>query len=280
MQNKETWADLQKRARWDRIFGALAVLVLVLILIISGISSCAKKLKQDEDAEPAANLSGTLPVGETQPTTNAMADNSKAIYLSPSTQEDNVYACDNTVTEEIAMWQIARRVQALLEADGYQVYICGEDDTVMEKVEQGNTLKCGAYVAIHSNSGGESGDGKGTEIFYNSKVSGSMALAEYIYNRVASLTPTEDRGVKDETHRDLYEIANNENACCLLEVEFHDDITTSRWILNHVEELAASICDGIKDYMNNPASYSNYVDNMSNYADSETLPPLSGDGYH
>ncbi|MDE5792592.1 MAG: N-acetylmuramoyl-L-alanine amidase, partial [Oscillospiraceae bacterium] len=217
-QKKETWADLKKRARWDRIFGALAVVLLVLILIISGISSCAKKLKKDNGTEPA-NVQETLPTGEVQSTIGNTADNSKAVFLSPSTQEDNVYACDNTITEENAMWQIARRVQALLEADGYQVYICGEDDTVMDKVQQGNILKCGAYVAIHSNSSGESGDGQGTEIFYNTNISGSQALAEYIYNRVAEFTPTEDRGVKDQTQRDLYEIEKNENACCLLEVE-------------------------------------------------------------
>ncbi|MDE7094436.1 MAG: N-acetylmuramoyl-L-alanine amidase, partial [Oscillospiraceae bacterium] len=245
-QKRETWEDLKKRARWDRIFGALAVFLLVLILIISGISSCAKKLKQDDDTTPA-NVDETLPTGETNYMAGTTVDNSMAVFLSPSTQEDNVYACDNTVTEENAMWQIARRVQALLETDGYQVYMCGEDDTVMSKIEQGNALKCGAYVAIHSNSSGESGDGHGTEIFYNTNISGSQALAEYIYNRVANLTPTEDRGVKDQTQRDLYEIERNENACCLLEVEFHDDVTTSQWILNHVEEIATCIKDGIID---------------------------------
>lgn len=248
-QRKETWADLKKRARWDRIFGALAVLLLVLILFISGVSSCAKKLKQNDDSKPV-NVDETLPTGETNYNADStMIDNSMAVFLSPSTQEDNVYACDNTITEENAMWQIARRVQALLETDGYQVYICGEDDTVMSKVQQGNALKCGAYVAIHSNSSGESGDGEGTEIFYNANISGSQALAEYIYNRVADLTPTEDRGVKDQTQRDLYEIEKNENACCLLEVEFHDNITTSQWILNHVEEVATCIKDGIIDYL-------------------------------
>ncbi|MDE6707308.1 MAG: N-acetylmuramoyl-L-alanine amidase [Oscillospiraceae bacterium] len=247
-QKKETWEDLKKRARWDRIFGALAVFLLILILFISGVSSCAKKLTQDDDTKPA-NVDETLPTSETNYMAGDIVDNSMAVFLSPSTQEDNVYACDNTITEENAMWQIARRVQALLETDGYQVYICGEDDTVMSKVQQGNALKCGAYVAIHSNSSGESGDGQGTEIFYNTNIPGSQALAEYIYNRVANLTPTEDRGVKDQTQRDLYEIERNENACCLLEVEFHDDMTTSQWILNHVEEIAVCIKDGIIDYL-------------------------------
>lgn len=280
MQTNETWDDLKKRARWDRIFGALAVLVMFLLLMISGISSCSKKLKEKEDAAPA-NVSETLPASYiiTNPTEETV-DHSKAIFLSPSTQEDNVYACDNTITEEAAMWMITRQLKDMLEIDGYEVYLCGEDDNVMQKVELGNSLECGAYVAIHSNSGGESGEGKGTEIFYNSNIAGSLALAEYIYNHVATLTPTDDRGVKDQTQRDLYEINNNQTACCLLEVEFHDDMTTSRWILDHTRELAAAIRDGILDYLNNPASVSNYADNAGNHSESETLPPFSGDGDH
>ena len=280
MQTNETWDDLKKRARWDRIFGALAVLVMFLLLMISGISSCSKKSKEKEDAEPA-NVSETLPVSYiiTNPTEET-EDHSKAIFLSPSTQEDNVYACDNTITEEAAMWMITRQLKEMLEIDGYEVYLCGEDDNVMQKVELGNSLECGAYVAIHSNSGGESGEGKGTEIFYNSNIAGSLALAEYIYNHVAALTPTDDRGVKNQTLRDLYEINTHQSACCLLVVEFHDDMTTSRWILDHTNELAAAIRDGILDYLNNPASVSNYADNAENYSDSETLPPLSGDGNH
>ncbi|MBR0483549.1 MAG: N-acetylmuramoyl-L-alanine amidase [Oscillospiraceae bacterium] len=245
MQKKETWLELRRRARWDRIAGAFAVLLLLLILIISGISSCTKKLKKSE-VEPVGTLE-TQPA-ETQPATEEI-DNSMAVFLSPSTQEDNLYACDKNITEEKAMWMIARRVKTKLEEDGIQVYICGEDDDVPAKVKQGNKLRCGAYVAIHSNSSGESGTGEGTECFYNSDIAGSLALAENIYNRVASVTPTDDRGVKDQYQRDLYEIFNNVSPCCLLEVEFHDNLTTSRWILNHIEDLAQAIVEGTEAYL-------------------------------
>lgn len=245
MAKRETWADLRRRARWDRIAGAGAVLLLLMILMINGISSCAKKGK--EDAEPVSN--GDITDFTIQPTTEAVIDNSMAVYLSPSTQEDNLYACDGTTTEEAAMWMIARQVRNMLEEDGYVVYMCGEDDKVPAKIKEGNSLKCGAYVSIHSNSSGEGGKGQGTECFYNTEIPGSLALAENIYNRVASLTPTDDRGLKDQTQRDLYEIAQNIVPCCLLEVEFHDDVMTSRWILNHTEDLAQAITEGIEAYL-------------------------------
>lgn len=248
MPKKETWRDLRRRARWDRIFGAFAVMVLLLVWICSGIRSCAKKMKEERDT--SVNTAETLPV-PTQPTTEEPVDNSMAVFLSPSTQEDNLYACDDTISEEKAMWMVGRQVKTMLEEDGYQVYICGEDDEVPWKVKQGNGLKCGAYVAIHSNSGGESGSGEGTECYYNSNIIGSKALAESIYNRVAEVTPTTDRGVKDETQRDLYEIFNNISPCCLVEVEFHDNVMTSRWILNHIEDLAQAITEGTEAYLEN-----------------------------
>ncbi|MBQ8927674.1 MAG: N-acetylmuramoyl-L-alanine amidase [Oscillospiraceae bacterium] len=239
--------SLLQRARWDRIFGALIILVLIIILLVTLCKSCSREKKPAEDA--FANME-TL-VEETQAPTQAPTDNSMAVFLSPSTQYDNIYACDGVTTEAVAMIDLAKRVRDLLEADGYTVYMCGEEDSIKEKVTQGNALKCGAYVALHTNSGGESGYGQGTECYYNSQLAGSYELAENIYNRVAELTPTEDRGLKDETQRDLYELLNNHGACCLLEAEFHDIDEYSQWILDNKDELAKAIKEGIVAYLKN-----------------------------
>lgn len=242
MSKKLDWVDLYARARWDRLAGAAVVLVLLIIVIVAMCGACGKK----DDVPANTNVQTTLP---TQPATEAEPDNSRAVYLSPSTQYDNLYACDNKTSEKDAMIDLANRVKALLEADGYTVYMCGPEYTVKTKVDEGNTLRCGAYVALHSNSGGESGNGQGTECFYNSNVTGSRELAECVYNKMAALTPTEDRGLKDETHRDLYEITNNETACCLLEVEFHDISNLAQWILDNQDASAKAIADGIKAYL-------------------------------
>ncbi len=239
------WVDLYSRARWDRLLGLLIVLVLLLILIIAACSSCGKK----KDKPTGGKAQETTEFQAVQPTTEAPVDYSKAVFLSPSTQYDNLYACDNTTTEGASMIAVATLTKQYLEADGYTVFMCGEDDSVKEKVEQGNTLGCGAYVAIHSNSGGESGNGVGTECYYNTNIDGSFQLSECVYNKVAALTPTEDRGNKDQTQRELYELLNSQYACCYLEVEFHDLAEQSQWILNNQPQIARAIADGIEEYL-------------------------------
>ncbi len=222
------------------------MLIVIIVLMVLMFKSCGKG-----DTTPA-NTNSVAEVTTTAATTTAPVDNSMAVYLSPSTQYDNLYAHDNATTEAAAMIDLASRVKAKLEAQGFKVYMCGPEDSVKSKVAQGNQLKCGAYVALHSNSGGESGSGEGTECFYNTNIAGSKALAECIYNNVAALTPTEDRGLKDQTQRDLYEIeaTNNVTACCLLEVEFHDIPNLAQWIMDHQEDSAQAIANGIITYLN------------------------------
>lgn len=246
--NSNHFQSMMRRARWDRLIGALVILIILLVVLVSCTKSCGKGKPEDEEQE-TNSIIDTAPT--TEPPTQAPVDNSKAIYLSPSTQEDNLYACDESVNEEQVMFKLANAVRALLETDGYTVYMCEDSDNVKNKVTKGNELGCGAYVALHSNSNENEVGAQGTECYYNTAISGSQSLAENVYNRVAELTPTEDRGLRDETQRELYEILNNHYPCCLLEVEYHDNAEGSQWILDNQDALAKAIKDGIVAFLKN-----------------------------
>lgn len=245
--NKNNFPSMMRRARWDRLLAALLVLLIPILLIVLLVRSCGKQ-KEPEPGDPGTIIETAATAA---PTTEAAKDYSKAIFLAPSTQEDDFYACDETVTEEAAMFDLAERVRKLLEADGYTVLMCENDDNVKKKVTKGNDLGCAAYVALYSNSNLNAAGGEGTECYYNSDIPGSQALAENIYNRVAELTPTEDRGIKDQEQRDLYEIMNNHYPCCYLEVEFHDNENGSQWILDNRDEIAKAVKDGIVAFLKN-----------------------------
>ena len=245
--NNNNFQSMMHRARWDRLLAALLVILVPIILICLLAKSCSKNKKP----KPEENVNIIETAETTVPTTEAPKDYSKAIFLAPSTQEDDLYACDKSISEEQAMFDLAGRVQALLEADGYTVIVCENDDNVKKKVTKGNELGCAAYVALYSNSNQNEVGGEGTECYYNADIPGSQALAENVYNRVAELTPTDDRGLKDQEQRDLYEIMNNHYPCCLLEVEFHDNETGSQWILDNMDDTAKAVKDGIVAFLKN-----------------------------
>lgn len=167
------------------------------------------------------------------------------VYISPSKQVDNEYAAGDT-TEAEQMYLIGERVCEILEDRGISVYMPDvNSDSLSARVDQAKRYKAKAYVAIHSNAGG----GEGTECFYNENSEESRSLAENVYSRAASVTPTEDRGLKSGNKANLYEATEPTCASCLVEVEFHDDEDKAIWITEHTEELAVAVADGITEYL-------------------------------
>lgn len=220
------------RVRYDRIFIVAVFLFLLIFGIVQMVSCNSKKDTADTtEAEPEE----FVPV----------------IYLSPSNQDDNVYATGNE-TEASAMREISNVVRKHLEEHGMIVHLASSNDSIQQKVDFSNSNEITAHVAIHSNAGGESGGGEGTECFYNPKVYGSKILAEYIYNRVSRLTPTNDRGMFDGTEGSsyLFEVAMTKTPNCLIEIEFHDSSKQAKWIIENTDAVGKSIADGIIQYVN------------------------------
>jgi N-acetylmuramoyl-L-alanine amidase len=172
-------------------------------------------------------------------------DNSNAVYLSPSNQSDNEYACDSKLTEKDEMHAVAERAKYYLEKEGIKVYIAAKDFSLDDKLSFAEDLGVGVYVSIHSNAGD---GGYGTECFYNSNNAGSLDLAKNVYGSVAKLTPTDDRGMVDGNLTQLRETITPTMPNCLVEVEFHDKEDTSRWITENIDKLGKAIADGIIKY--------------------------------
>lgn len=219
------------RIRYDRIISVIVIAILAVYAVIQIYKS---------------NSGNDIPASAPE----AYEPFEPVIYLSPSNQEDNAYAAGNT-TEAEMMRKVSETVKKQLEQNGITVYIAESDFSLQEKIDYANENNVTAHIAIHSNAGGDSGSGEGTECFYNPKVPGSKVLAEYIYSRVSRLTPTDDRGMFDGTEGSayLYEVATSEVPNCLIEVEFHDSIDRAQWIIDHTDEIGKSIADGIMQYI-------------------------------
>lgn len=72
------------------------------------------------------------------------------------------------------------------------------------RASEAEQMGADAYVAIHSNcynktNNGESADGAGGATgIYNGNNKGSKELAQFVYDRLAAFTPTEDNGISND----------------------------------------------------------------------------------
>jgi len=173
------------------------------------------------------------------------------IYLSPSRQFSNSYAAGNT-NEGDQMYKVADRLKVLLEAEGYQVIIAKKNQTIYERPNLAKDANADLYVPIHSNAGG----GRGTRIFYNGARSGSYELSRAIFDHLGKLTntPLNSTNLKEDylcllpNGAPFHEVMHPTMPMAYLEVEFHDNATGARWIINNTDAIARAIADGIIDY--------------------------------
>jgi hypothetical protein len=219
--------------RYERVVIAGVCLVIIISLTVGTVSGIIKRIKNKipETDTPTAQI--TLPP----------VDNSKLVYLAPSAQELNLYEGMNT-TEETQMRNVAESVKRHLTEMGISVQLSGAEYSLSDNVRIANELGVGMYVSIHSNAGG----GKGTEAYYNASIPKSLELAASVYNAVAALTPTQDRGLKEVSNYELDELKNVTMPCVLLETEFHDNAETAQWIADNNDTLGYAVAKGIKEY--------------------------------
>ena len=230
-----------RRVRYDRILAVLLVLILLIVLLVKCCSSCSSSKSKKNN-----NNVTTTPTQETTvaPTEE---DFSKTVYLSPSNQEDNAFYVGDT--NEAAVCRIlAQKTAAILEQSGVTVIVAGDTDSIQTKTAMGDK-NLAAYVAIHTNAG----TGVGTDCYYNASSEASKNLAQAVYDPVAALTPTDDKGLIDGSQSGSdnyqYEIGANKSPSCLIEVEYHDGPNVAQWILDNEDNIASALAQGICSYL-------------------------------
>lgn len=161
------------------------------------------------------------------------------IYLSPSDQWTNP-AAGSGHSEAYHCTQIAVAAKKYLEMYGYKCFIGDNtrEGSYPARAKESNMLGADLHIAIHTNAGG----GQGTEmICYPGKQNNPYIVN--VYNCVASLTPTVDRGIRQRTN--LYEVNYTNCTCVYIEVEFHDNQTYERWIDANIDNIGYEIAHGV-----------------------------------
>lgn len=161
------------------------------------------------------------------------------VYLSPSDQWSNITA-HGSHSEAYHCKQIADAVKKYLEANGYEVKVGdnSKEGSYVNRVTESNNWGADLHIPIHTNAGG----GCGT-LMLAYPISVQDKYVTNIYNEVANLTPTTDRGI--QCNQDLYEINCTNCVCAYIEVEFHDNISTEKWIDSNIDNIGKAIAIGV-----------------------------------
>lgn len=173
------------------------------------------------------------------------------IYLSPSNQPSNVYAVGNT-NEKAQMEALATLVQTKLTAYDVETIMASFDLYIYKAERPTEALKADAdiYLALHTNAGG-GGLGRGPVAFYHPLEAVSRQLAENLVEELNAITPHgENRanqivnGLTAIQGKPMGEIKSPYDLgipSTLLEVDFHDNPLTARYIIDNKNSIADAI---------------------------------------
>lgn len=164
------------------------------------------------------------------------------VFLSPSNQYDNCYAYGNT-TEGVQCGKIAEACKIALIRNGIDVMLM-HDESMQEKCPKSNAFGADLHVPIHTNAA--NGKVSGTRMFCYSANGEGMKACKAIFNVLAPITPGTSENIKVDTS--LYEIRVPNAPTAYIEVDFHDNPTSAKWIVENTTLIGETIAKGICNY--------------------------------
>lgn len=164
------------------------------------------------------------------------------VFLSPSNQYDNRYAYGNT-TEGVQCGKIAEACKIALVRNGIDVMLM-HDESMQEKCQKSNTFGADLHVPIHTNA--FNGSVTGTRMFCYSASGEGMKACKAIFNVLAPITPGTSENIKVDTS--LYEVRMPNAPTAYIEVDFHDNPTSAKWIVENTTLIGETIAKGICNY--------------------------------
>lgn len=176
-----------------------------------------------------------------------MRCNSKCIYLSPSTQQFNMY--NGYGNEEEYMNLIADSVAKYLDEYGICYTRNTTDMTVGDIVEASNRSNYLLHLAIHSNAAGEgsSGEIRGSEVYYFPTSQKSSMLAQIIADNIKTIYPIPEK-VSTKTSSSFAELRRTRAPSVLVEVAYHDNADDAQWIRENIDDIGRILALSVKEY--------------------------------
>lgn len=173
------------------------------------------------------------------------------IYLSPSTQESNMYVTGGS--EEEWMNRLADAMVPYLEASGIQYSRNTPDMTAASSIRASNAGSYDLHLALHSNASAPSNYGKtrGIIVFYYPGSSRGKRAADLMVTNLKAIYPLPNR-VRAEATTSIGEVRQPQAPSVFIELGYHDNEDDATWIKNHLDEAARAIVLALTEYFGIP----------------------------
>ena len=251
-RNRRAWY-IRRRNQLLRRMGLLAVgLVLVVTVAVKGISALRSHSPKEENGQwsnedmMAQNDIGRQLrlVGDSEPeiTDPIIVLDAGHGGKDPGTMADGVNEKDINLA-------IVKKIQGILEQQGYQVIQTRSDDTYLtlsERVKVATDAKAAAFVSIHQNALERDTVTHGIQIYCNKDANpDSERLTDGIYSRILSATGAYDRGKKNDS--DFHVVEENPVPSCLVETGFLTAAGERENLLSdsYQQKIAQAVAEGI-----------------------------------
>ncbi len=173
------------------------------------------------------------------------------IYLSPSTQENNLYVTGGS--EEEWMNRLADAMIPYLDASGIQYVRNTPDMTAVSSIRASNAGNYDLHLALHSNASAPSnyGETRGIIVFYYPGSTRGRRAAEIVADNLKTIYPLPNR-VRTEATTSIGEVRQPRAPSVFLELGYHDNADDATWVTNNLDEIARNIVLSLTEYFGIP----------------------------
>ncbi|MEG1594134.1 MAG: N-acetylmuramoyl-L-alanine amidase [Oscillibacter sp.] len=177
------------------------------------------------------------------------------IYLSPSTQEGNLYVTGGG-SEEYYMNLLADRLEPYLLSSGIQYRRNRPDMTAGSSVRESNAGEYDLHLALHSNAAppGRYGTARGIIAFYYPDSREGERAADLIADELREIYPLTSRVTTQATTR-LGEVRLPNAPAVLVEIGYHDNPEDAVWVEGHLEAIAQQLARALTRFFGLPFIY-------------------------
>ena len=175
-----------------------------------------------------------------------------SIYLSPSTQEYNLYY-DGNGSEEYYMNLIADAMEPYLVSSGIEFTRNTPEMTAASSIRASNEGNYDAHIALHSNAAPPNlaGQLRGTDVYYSPNSMRSREIADLMVANLKTIYPNPN-DVRAVPTTSIGEVSRTRAPAVLIEFAYHDNPTDAEWIRNNIQTIGRTVVLALTEYFGIP----------------------------